>query len=89
VDLDTLALQALTFLAADRERLGDFLAVTGIAAESLRDVAGQPGFATGILTYLAGNEELLVGFAASLGQRPEDLGASLAQLRGNSWWDGT
>jgi Protein of unknown function (DUF3572) len=88
-DLETLALQALTFLAADRERLGDFLAVTGITADSLRDVTGQPGFATGILTYVAGSEELLIDFAQNLGRRPEDLGAALARLQGNLWWDGS
>jgi hypothetical protein len=88
-DVDALALAGLSFLAADRERLGDFLAVTGITADSLRQATAQPGFATGVLTYLAGSEELLLAFAAELGRRPDELGATLARLQGNSWWDGT
>ncbi|MCC6948256.1 MAG: DUF3572 domain-containing protein [Bradyrhizobiaceae bacterium] len=63
-DAETLAVAALSFLAAEPERIGRFLAETGIGPEDIRAAANNPGFLAGILDYLIGNEAELVAFAA-------------------------
>ena len=78
-----LAIQALTFIAGDGERLGTFLATTGIGPAQIRTAAQQPGFLVGVLEYLAGDEHLLQEFAASAGFEPTDVGKALAALGGH------
>jgi hypothetical protein len=69
-DAEALAIQALSFLASEPERLGRFLAVTGIGPESIRAAAATPGFLEGILEYLIANEALLLEFTAERGVDP-------------------
>src|SRR5882672_9143271 len=64
---ETLAIQALTYIAGDGERLGRFLAVTGIGPAQIRAASSEPGFLLGVLDHLAGDERLLSGFAAETG----------------------
>ena len=85
-----LAIAALTFLAEDGERLGRFLALTGIAPASLRAAAREPGFLLGVLDHVAADEDLLLAFANeneidpqavlqardALADRPGDTGAA-------------
>ncbi|HEX5213781.1 MAG TPA: DUF3572 domain-containing protein [Pseudolabrys sp.] len=78
-----LAIQALTFIAGDGERLGRFLATTGIGPAQIRTAAQQPGFLVGVLEYLAGDERLLQEFAVSAGFEPADVGKALAALGGH------
>jgi len=68
---EALAIQALGFLAEDGERLGRFLAFTGIEAQSLRDAAREPNFLLGVLDHLAGDERLLTEFATHKELTPE------------------
>jgi len=68
---ETLAIQALSFLAEDPERLGRFLAVTGLEAQSLRGAAREPNFLLGVLDHLAGDERLLTEFASQHELTPE------------------
>lgn len=58
----TLALQALAFLAADPDRIGRFLAQTGLAADELSALAADVHFQGGVLDYLLGDEALLLEF---------------------------
>jgi len=81
-DAETLALSALVHIAADEERLSRFLAVTGMDPQSLREEAGKPGFAVGILDYVCGDEPLLVGFAAEQGLSPEAVASAWRMLAG-------
>ena len=78
-----LAIQALTFIADDGERLGRFLATTGIGPAQIRAAAHEPGFLVGVLEYLAGDERLLQEFAAAAGFDPADVGKALAALGGH------
>mgnify|MGYP001596580529 CR=1 FL=1 len=57
------AIAALSFIASEPERLGRFLALTGIGPESIRDAAREPDFLLGVLDHLAGDETLLLAFA--------------------------
>ncbi len=78
-----LAIQALTFIAGDGERLGRFLATTGIGPAQIRAAAHEPGFLVGVLDYLAGDERLLSAFAAETGNDPAHVGKALAALGGH------
>jgi hypothetical protein len=78
-----LAIQALTFIAGDGERLGRFLATTGIGPAQIRAAAQEPGFLIGVLDYLAGDERLLSAFAAETGVNPSDIGKAIAALGGH------
>ena len=67
------AIAALCFIAAEPERLGRFLALTGIGPESIREAAGEPGFLLGVLDYLTADETLLLAFANQDGIDPEQV----------------
>jgi hypothetical protein len=82
---EALAIQALTFIAADGERLGRFLATTGIGPAEIRAAAREPGFLMGVLEHLTGDEALLTAFAAEAGFDPADPAKALAVLGGGQW----
>jgi len=78
----TLAIEALGFLAADMERLEPFLSLTGIDPSNLRRVAAQPSFLVAVLDHLAGDESLLLAFAANGGRDPADIERARQALAG-------
>ena len=84
-EAEALSIQALTFIASDGERLGRFLAVTGIGPSEIRAAAREPGFLGGVLDYVASDERLIAGFAAEAGLDPADIEHSRAALAGNPW----
>jgi hypothetical protein len=86
-DAEMLAISALAHIAADDERLQRFLAVTGLDPGSLRAEAEKPGFASGVLDYLCGDEALLVEFAAAQDLAPEAVAALQRLLAGPSGED--
>ncbi len=73
-DAETVALQTVSFLAADEERLERFLSLTGIAPQDLRPKLTERPFLAGILDYLLGDETLLFMFCESTGLAPETPG---------------
>lgn len=73
---ESFAIQALGFLAGDPELLSRFLALTGIAPDSLRAAAAQAGFLGGVLAFVAGDEKTLTAFAAAAGAPPETVAAA-------------
>lgn len=68
---ESVAIQALAFIAEEPERLDRFLAFTGIEAQPLRDAAREPNFLLGVLDHLAGDERLLRSFAIQSELEPE------------------
>jgi len=78
----SLAITALSYLAAEPERLGRFLAVTGIGPERIRDAAREPGFLAGVLDHFSGDEQLLIAFAEHQGIKPEEIERARAALGG-------
>src|ERR1700674_58275 len=79
---ETLAVQALSFLAADPEQLSRFLALSGIGPDSIRAAAAQPEFLAGVLAHLAQDDALLVAFAAEAGVKPGAVERARAVLAG-------
>ena len=61
---EALAIQALNFLATEPQRLSRFLALSGLAPESIRAAAAESGFLAGVLAHLGEDEALLLAFAA-------------------------
>lgn len=67
---ESLAVQALGFLAADSERFDRFLGETGLEPGDIRRAAAEPGFMLAVLEHLCADESALLAFAANLGTRP-------------------
>lgn len=82
---ETLAIQALGFLAGEPERLAAFLAVTGIASEDIRAAAREPGFLAGVLDHMLGDENLLIAFADGAGIDPSGVARARHALGG--FWE--
>jgi hypothetical protein len=81
-DAEMLAVQALSFLAEEPERLGIFLSLTGIGPEAVRTAADEPGFLAGVLEHILDNESLLLAFAESAGADPADIARARHALGG-------
>jgi uncharacterized protein DUF3572 len=79
---DLLAIQALSFLGEDPERLGRFLALSGIGPADIRTAAQEPGFLAGVLDHIAGDGALLVAFAAHAGIEPAEVDKARRTLAG-------
>ncbi|WP_034996393.1 DUF3572 domain-containing protein [Beijerinckia mobilis] len=62
---ESLAIGALSFLAADPDRLGRFLSLSGLTPETLRAAAAEPGFLGAVLDHLCSDESLLLAFSAN------------------------
>lgn len=75
LDPEATAIRALSFIAADPERLSQFLDASGIGPETLRSAASEPGFLAQVMDYLAGDEALLLAFAANEGLAPASVAA--------------
>ena len=82
---ESLAVQALGYLAGEPERLGRFLALSGLGPETIRAAAGDPRFLAGVLEYIAGDEDLLVAFAAASGLSPDQVARAKTVLAGQRW----
>ncbi len=70
---EQLAIAALGFIAGEPERLGRFLALTGIGPESIRAAAREPNFLLGVLDHVAGDESLLLAFAQHAEVDPDEV----------------
>jgi Protein of unknown function (DUF3572) len=80
---EAIAAQALGFLAAEPQRFGRFLALTGVDLDELRANAGAPELLAAVLAHLAGDESLLLAFAAEAHVTPESIAPALAILQGH------
>ena len=79
-----LAIQALAFIAEDPDRMGAFLAATGIAPETIRGAARSPDFLAGVLEHMLADESLLLAFADSAGLDPAEIARARRAL-GGEW----
>lgn len=77
---ESLALQGLTFLAADASRLARFLTLTGIGPSDLRNWEGNHALQSAVLEHFLGDESLLLVFASEAGLAPERIGTAQALL---------
>lgn len=82
---ESLAIEAIGFLASEPERLGRFLALTGLGPADIRASAHESRFLQGVLEYIAGNEAELLLFAEHAGIDPAALGLALTALGQTNW----
>ena len=79
---ESVAIQALGFIAEEPDRLGRFLALSGLGPESLRAAAQEPNFLLGVLDHLASDDALLRDFAGQRDLAPEDVAMARDLLAG-------
>jgi Protein of unknown function (DUF3572) len=80
-----LAIVALGFIAADPQRLGRFLALTGIGPDSIREAAREPQFLAGVLEHIGSDERLLCDFANEQQLDPQSVTRARDALAGGRW----
>lgn len=79
-DARALAGSALGYLAGDMDRLGRFLAITGIEPRRIREAAREPGFLAGVLDHILADEALTIAFAEHEKLAPERIGEARSVL---------
>jgi hypothetical protein len=82
---ESVAIQALSFLTEDADRLQRFLATTGVGPQQIRAAAREPEFLAGVLNHLAEDEQLLVTFAQQAGIDPFDIRRASNLLAPDGW----
>lgn len=76
----TIAVTALSYIAADPVLLPRFLALTGIEAGAIRQAAREPGFLAGVLQFVVAHEATLLGVSQATGIAPKALTTALRSL---------
>lgn len=79
-EAELISITALAFLAEDTERMAQFLNVTGLDADSLRDRVRNHKFLAEILNYLLTDESLLLVFCSNSGIEPSLIGPAQRTL---------
>ena len=82
---ESLAAQALNYIAQNPERLRRFLALSGLDAGSIRSAAAESGFLAGVLSHLGEDQELLRTFATETGVAPAEVDRARRMLTGGDW----
>jgi len=83
-DAETIAINALQFLAERPEEFGRFLTLSGIDPAGLRKLAEDTQFLGGILDFLLADEALLLVFAAEAGLAPQAIADARRSLEHGS-----
>ncbi len=78
---EAIAVQGLAFLAEEPARMQRFFLVTGLDPAEIRARAGTPELLSAVLEHLAGDESLLLVFAASREIAPESIGLAIRVLQ--------
>src|SRR3954462_3129045 len=73
---EIVAVQALSFIAGDPERLGLFLAESGIGPETLRTAAADPQFLSPVFNFVMRDDATVKGFASASQLHPTNIAAA-------------
>ena len=82
---EIVAVQALAFIASDAERLGVFLAESGIGPDTLRSAAANPQFLAHVLEFIMRDDATVKAFAASSQLHPTNIAAAHQALNDPKW----
>jgi len=82
---EIVALQALGFIAGDPERLGAFLAESGIGPQSLRAAAADPQFLASVLDFVLRDDATVKAFAKESELHPTSIAAAREVLGDPRW----
>ncbi len=80
---ETIALEALAFLAGDVARLTRFMEVSGIAPTALAGVGDDRALQQGVLEHMLADESALMVFCADCGHTHEEVTAAHALIAGS------
>src|SRR6266478_9963031 len=83
---EIVAVQALSFVAADPERLGLFLAESGIGPDTLRTAAADPHFLASVLDFVMRDDATVKAFADASKLHPTNIAAA-RQVLGDPHWE--
>ena len=83
---EIVAVQALSFIAGDPERLGLFLAETGIGPDTLRTAAADPQFLMHVLDFVLRDDATVKAFANASQLDPTNIAAA-RQVLGDPHWE--
>jgi hypothetical protein len=75
----------LAFIAGDPERLGGFLAETGIGPQSLRAAASDPQFLVSVLDFVLRDDATVKAFAKQSELHPTNIAAAREALGDPRW----
>ncbi|QRM34893.1 DUF3572 domain-containing protein [Microvirga sp. VF16] len=79
-DSEGLAIRIFEFIVADVDRIIQFLNVTGLQPETLRESANTPHFLLGVLDYVSKDDELLKLIHKDLGIPPDAILSAAGHL---------
>ena len=82
---EIVAVQALGFIASEPERLGLFLAESGIGPETLRTAASDPQFLASVLDFVMRDDATVKAFAAASQLHPTNIAAAHQALNDPQW----
>ena len=82
---EIVAIQALSFIAGEPERLGAFLAETGIGPETLRTAAADPRFLASVLDFVMRDDSTVKAFASAAQLHPTNIAAAHQALNDPKW----
>ena len=82
---EIVAVQALSFIAGEPERLGLFLAETGIGPETLRNAAADPRFLASVLDFVMRDDATVKAFASVSQLHPTNIAAAHQALNDPEW----
>ena len=82
---EIVAVQALSFIAGDPERLGLFLAESGIGPETLRNAAADPHFLASVLDFVLRDDATVKAFASVSQLHPTNIAAAHQALNDPHW----
>ncbi|MBN9039754.1 MAG: hypothetical protein BGP05_22415 [Rhizobiales bacterium 62-47] len=82
---EIVAIQALSFVAGDAERLGQFLAETGLGPETLRSAAADPQFLAGVLDFVLRDDSTVKAFSSASQLDPTTIMAARQALGDKQW----
>jgi hypothetical protein len=82
---EIVAVQALSFIASEPERLGLFLAESGIGPETLRTAAADPRFLASVLDFIMRDDATVKAFADASELHPTNIAAAHQALNDPQW----
>ena len=82
---EIVAIQALSFVAGDPERLGAFLAESGIGPDTLRSAAENPRFLAHVLDFVMRDDATVKAFADASQLHPTNVAAARQALDDPDW----
>ena len=82
---EIVAVQALSFIASEPERLGLFLAESGIGPETLRSAAADPRFLVSVLDFIMCDDATVKAFADVSQLHPTNIAAAHQALNDPQW----